>query len=191
MTNINRRALRLAVACCLGIPLLQACGPMTVKDAQTGAWVPIQTAALEVHRDITIPSGRARSLLPKRTQISHINEFQPFCQLEITTLREHAQTVHPDRFTVIRVGRSMEEIVEARQVMLAGLGGGGLGQSDNDSSGPTRITQMFRLRLHSDRQPDVRSLACGGAFDTPGDADAPTLQEIAAALGDYATLELR
>ena len=191
MNHIYNRGLYLAVACCLGVPLLQACGPLTVKDAQTGAWVPIQAAALEVHRDITIPSGRARIYFQNGKQVSGINEFKSFCQLEITTLQEHVQTVRPDRFTVTRVGRSMEEIVEARSITLAALDNFALGEGSDDGGGPTRITQMFRFRLHSDRQPDVRSLSCGGAFDDPVDADAPTMQEIAADLGDYATLELR
>jgi len=191
MTNTHDRILRLVAACCLGVPLLQACGPLTVKDAQTGAWVPIQAAALETHRDITIPSGRARTYFQNGKQVSHINEFQSFCQLEITTLKDHAQIVHPDKFTVTRVGRSMEEIVEARSITLAALDNFALGEGSDDGGGPTRITQMFRFRLHSDRQPDVRSLSCGGAFDDPSDADAPTVQEIAADLGDYATLELQ
>ena len=191
MTKFDRHGLRLAVACCLGVPLLQACGPLTVRDAQTGAWVPIQAAAFEVHRDIAIPSGRARTFFQNGKQVSHINEFKSFCQLEISTLQEHVQTVHPDRFTVTRVGRSMEEIVKARTVMLAALDGFALGESSDDSGGPTRITQMFRFHLHSDRQPDVRSISCGGAFDDPADADAPTVQEIAADLGDYATLVLQ
>ena len=191
MMNTHNRVLRMAVACCLGVPLLQACGPLTVKDEQTGAWVPIQAAALETHRNITIPSGRARTFFQNGKQVSHINEFQSFCQLEITTLKDHAQIVHPDKFTVTRVGRSMEEIVEARSVTLAALDNVARGESSDDSGGPTRITQMFRFRLHSDRQPDVRSLSCGGAFDDPSDADAPTVQEIASDLGEYATLELR
>jgi len=194
MTKFDRRGLRLAVACCLGVPLLQACGPLTLRDEQTGAWVPIQAAALEVHRDIAIPSGRARTFFQNGKQVSHINEFKSFCQLEISTLQEHVQTVNPDRFTVTRVGRSMEEIVEARSITLAALDNfilaRGVGSDGNDG-GPTRITQMFRFHLHSDRQPDVRSVSCGGAFDEPADADAPTVQEIAADLGDYATLVLQ
>lgn len=191
MKHTHNRIFHLAVACCLGVPLLQACGPLTVRDEQTGAWVPIQAAVFELHHDITIPSGRARTFFQNGKQVSHINEFKSFCQLEISTLQEYAQTVNPDRFSVTRVGRSMEEIVDARSITLAALDTFALGESSDDSGGPTRITQMLRFRLHSDRQPDVRSLSCGGAFDDPVDADAPTMQEIAADLGDYATLELR
>lgn len=187
MTHTYNRVWRLAAVFCLGVPMLQSCGPMTVRDARTGAWVPMQAAVLDVHRDIVIPGGHTRAFFQNGAPVPHINEFQPFCQLEVNTLKEQARSVHPDRFTVTRVGRSIKEVVEARPVMLAMLGGFALTHDD----GPSRVTQMFSLRLHSERQPDVRGLACGGAFDAPGHAYAPTMQEIAVALGDFATLALK
>ncbi len=56
--------------------------------------------------------------------------------------------------------------------------------------GVTRHTQVFLFRLHSERQPQVRQLNCGGAFEDPGLAQWPTLQDITRALGDHATLRL-
>ena len=59
------------------------------------------------------------------------------------------------------------------------------------AGGLSREMQVYVFSLQSERQPDVRFLICGGAFDDPADADAPTRQDIAAALGDYGTLTLQ
>lgn len=180
------------IALAIVLPLLPACGPMTALDAQRGAWVPIQPATLEIHRDITIPAERTRAFFQDGAQVSAINEFKPFCQLEITTLKTSAQTVHPGTFTVVRVGSSMQEIVQTTSLQVAALDGFLLADSpDGGSGGPSRITRMLIMTLRSDAQPDVRRLDCGGAFDDPFDADPPTLQEIAAVLGGYATLVVK
>jgi hypothetical protein len=50
--------------------------------------------------------------------------------------------------------------------------------------------KIYTLYLHSDRQPDLLSLVCGGAFDSPALASRPTLQDIESALGEYATFKL-
>lgn len=175
----------------IGIPLLQACTPMQIRNTQTGTWVPIQAGTLEVRRDITIPAGRTRAFFQGGMQVSGINEFKPFCQLEVSTLLDKPQTVHPDSFTITRVGGKAEQVVEAAPVMLAALDGFFVQMGNDNGGGPSRITQMLNFRLHSDHQPDVRRLSCGGAFDDPWDADAPTVQDIATALGDYATLMVR
>lgn len=159
---------------------------MQVRDAQTGNWISLQSGILELHHDIQIPGGRTRVFFQGSEQLPRFNEFAPFCQLEVTQLRDRSQTLQPDRFTITRVGRKTEEVVALDAVMVASLGSSAwLGRND---SGPLRVTEMLYFRLHSDRQPMVRELACGGAFDTPGLAYAPTLQEIAAALGEHATL---
>jgi hypothetical protein len=48
----------------------------------------------------------------------------------------------------------------------------------------------YFMGLHSDRQPHVTYFVCGGAFEEPALADYPTLQDIQAAMGGYATLTL-
>lgn len=179
------------IALALALPLLPACGPMSVLDAQRGAWVPIQAATLEILRDITIPAERTRAFFQDGAQVPGINEFKPFCQLEITTLRDTARTVRPGSFTVVSVGSKMQEVVQAAPLQVAALDGFVLFADTEDGGGPSRITRMLIMALRSDAQPDVRRLDCGGAFDDPFDADPPTLQEIAAALGGYATLVVK
>jgi hypothetical protein len=44
------------------------------------------------------------------------------------------------------------------------------------------------MKLHSDNQPQVTYLVCGGVADYPAFADYPTLQDIYTSIGDYAVL---
>ena len=67
------------------------------------------------------------------------------------------------------------------------LGSGG----DSGGDGEGREMKTYIFQLHSDRQPDVLSLVCGGAFDIPARAARPSLQQIEHALGDYASLLLQ
>lgn len=178
-----------ALTSLLGMMLLQSCGPIQIRDTQAGNWVASQAGILELHRDIHIPGERTRVFFQGGAQLPRVNEFQPFCQLEVTYLRDSVQTVHADRFTITRVGRKTEEVVALDTVMVASLGN--VAWLSRGDSGPLRVTEMLYFRLHSDRQPEVRELACGGAFDAPGLAYAPTVQQIATALGEHARLLLR
>lgn len=180
---------RLLLVCLLGMPL-QACGPQQIRNAQTGDWVPFQAGTLELHREIRIPGERTRTFFQNGAQQPGINEFKPFCQLEVNRLREEPQTVQPDSFTITHVGGKTETVVALTPTLVASLDNN-VAWLDRNDGGPLRVTQILYFRLHSNRQPDVRELGCGGAFDSPGNAAAPTLQEIAAALGENATLTLR
>lgn len=181
---------RFAPLLLLSTLLLQACGPQQIRNAQTGDWVPFQAGTLELHREIRIPGERTRIFFQNGTQQPGINEFKPFCQLEVNLLREEPQTVQADSFAITRVGGKTETVVGLTPTLVASLDIN-VASLDRNDGGPLRVTQILYFRLHSDRQPNVRELACGGAFDSPGNATAPTLQEIAAALGENATLTLR
>jgi hypothetical protein len=177
----------------LGLVLLQACAPMQIRDTQSGAWIPVEGGTLEVHRAIQVPAGHTRVFFQDGAVVAgNVDEFEPFCQIQITTIRATAQTIRPDAFTVTPRGEWSEEVVErAAQppFQLAALRVGPPLSSMGD--GVPSVRQMLYFRLHSPAQPNVRDLACGGARRDLGDAAAPTLQEIAAALGDYATLTPR
>jgi hypothetical protein len=69
---------------------------------------------------------------------------------------------------------------------LVSDGGGGDGGGDGEG----RLMKAYTLYLYSERQPEVLSLVCGGAFNLPALALRPSLQDIGTALGENATLEL-
>ncbi len=168
--------------------LLQACGPLTIRDSATNTYVPIGSGSLELHREVSFPRERTRVFFQDGEILSSINEFKPHCQLEINPLRDEVQTVQPDRFEITRISTRIDPVVMMQPVRLAAVGMGVGAFFGGVDGGVTRHTQVFLFRLHSERQPEVRQLNCGGAFDDPGLAEWPTLQDIARALGDYATL---
>jgi hypothetical protein len=151
--------------------------------------MPIQTGTFELHREVSFPRERTRIFFQDGAILASINEFQPHCQLEIGPLRETVQRVQPDHFRITRVATRTDQVVLTQPIRLAAVGiGGSLLFGRSSDGGESRRMQVYLFRLHSERQPQVRQLNCGGAFDDPGLAEWPTLQDIARSLGDYATL---
>jgi hypothetical protein len=182
------------VAALLAAWLLAACGPLLIRNEASRDYVPLSNASVELHRDVVVPPGMARVFFQAGVAQTAINEYRPHCELTVRTLAERPQTIHADHFTVKRVTSDIVHVAASGGVVVAvsaGLqltSGGGGGGSGGDGEG--RLMKIYTLYLHSDRQPDVLSLVCGGAFDLPALATRPSLQDIKTALGDYATLQL-
>jgi hypothetical protein len=171
--------------------LLAGCGPLLIRDTERNAYVPAQAGTFALHKAITVGGGRTRVYLQDGEPVSGVNEFKPHCQLQVNTLEDTLRTVHPDTFTITRVSTRTDQVVQSVPLRLAALGTFQQAHFGHDDGGETRRMYVYLFYLQSDRQPDVRALICGGAFDTPGLAERPSLQEIAAALGAYGTLTLR
>ena len=188
-----RRRRAIAVALAAGV-LLAACGPLSIRNEATREYVPLRDASLELHRDVVVPPGRARVFFQEGAAQPAINEYRPHCELTVKRLADTPQTIHADRFTVERVSADNLHVVTSGDVVVAVMAdfqlasGGGGGDGGN---GEGRLMKIYTLYLHSDRQPDVLSLVCGGAFNFPALAIRPSLQDIETALGGYATLQLR
>ena len=190
-------ALNIAWRACGGaliVLLLAACGPLVIRDDARKEYVPLRNAVLELHRDVNFPPERTRVYFQGGQVQSGLNEFRPHCELTVRNLVDQPQTVYSDRFLVTHVSTDTEQVATAGNVVVAvnvdiQLSSGGGGDSGGD--GPGRLMKTYIFQLHSDRQPDVMSLVCGGAFDIPAWATRPSLQQIEDALGDYATLRLQ
>ncbi len=174
--------------------LLVACGPLLIRNEATRDYVPLRNASLELHRDVDVPPGMARVFFQAGVTQPAINEYRPHCELTVRNLADQPQTIHADRFTVVKVSSDIVHVVASGGVVVAvnvdlqlAIGGGG---SDGGGDGEGRVMKIYTLYLHSERQPDVLSLVCGGAFDSPALASRPTLQDIESALGGYATFQL-
>lgn len=174
-----------------GVAFLPACGPLTIKSEDTGSYVPARRGALELHQDVVVPPGRARVFFQAGRVVSGgINEFKPHCELTVKTLMDEPQTIHADTFSVDRVSRNIQQVVRSERVLLASLLDFQLANGDG-GNGESMQMHVYIMKLHSAEQPQVQYLVCGGAFDEPALARGPTLQDIAAALGTFGTLELR
>lgn len=179
----------LVVAACLLV--LHGCGPLVIRDESTGAYATVRGGRFELHEDITIHADRTRAYLQDGVIVAGVNEFRPHCQLEVNTLRGSPQTVTADVFAITRIGTRTDQVVQSAPLQLAARGEIAHWVLDPLDGGESRRMYVYIFYLHSDRQPDVRALTCGGAFDSPGLAELPTLGEIAQALGRHGTLSLR
>jgi hypothetical protein len=182
----GRRAVAAALAAAW---FLTACGPLLIRNEAGPDYVPLSNASVELHRDVVVPPERTRVFFQEGVVQPSINEFRPHCELTARDLIDRPQTIHADHFSVERVTSDIVHVVASGGVVVAvsadfqlANGGGGDGEG--------RLMKIYTLYLHSDRQPQVLSLVCGGAFNLPALASRPTLQDIEAALGDYATLQL-
>jgi len=177
------------VFCC---HCLSACGPLTIKDTATQSFIPIQRGVLELHRDVVIPAHRTRVFFQGGRSLYGIDEYYPHCQLRVRDISQQTQTVEADRFTMDRVFGTLDQVVSNDPVRVAAVGatviaGGG---GNGGGNGEGRQLYLYFMALHSDQQPQVTYLVCGGALVEPAFADYPSLQDIQTALGDYATLTL-
>jgi hypothetical protein len=188
-----RRRRAIAVALSAGL-LLAACGPLSIRNEATREYVPLRDASLELHRDVVVPPGRARVFFQDGVAQPAINEYRPHCELTVSHLADQPQTIHADRFTVERVTADNLRVVASGDVVVAVMAdfqlASGAGGGDGGGNGEGRLMKIYTLYLNSDRQPDVLSLVCGGAFNYPALALRPSLQDIETALGGYATLQL-
>ena len=186
MKSLIKRRLVTAFAVAL---VVFGCGPLTIRDEAARDYVPLRDATFVLHQNVTVPSGMGRVFFQRGTVQPAVSEYRPHCELTVRNVAERPQTIEADRFSVKRVTGDTVHVVTSSDVVVAVnvdnelvSGGGG------DGGGRQMKTYVFFL--HSDRQPDVLSLVCGGAFDMPAWAKRPSLQDIANALGEYGTLEL-
>ncbi|WP_457665444.1 hypothetical protein [Thiolapillus sp.] len=156
------------------------------------SWVPDYSREdsgyrLVLHKPLIVSPGNARVLLQQGKMLPSLNfnQYDISCSFEVRKLSERPQTIEADTFVVTRIQHLMEEVASWRPVRLASLT---LAGADVDAS-PADIFLGYHFWLYSEKQPDVLRMTCRGAFSEPWDAQYPTLGEIAAALGPWATLE--
>lgn len=183
--------LHLPIVLSICLSLLSGCGPLLIRDDARGAYVPIQLGTFELHKEVIVRGGHTRTYLQGGRVVSGVNEFLPHCQLEVNTLKETPRTVLPDTFTLTRVSTRTDQVVQTAPPQLATLDDFTLTHVYDFDNGESRRMYVYLFFMHSDRQPDVRALICGGAFDSPWLAQRPSLDEIAESLGGYGTLILR
>ena len=160
--------------------------------AGCSSWVPDYSGEdsgyrVVLHKTLTVSPGNARVFLQQGKMLPSLsfNQYDISCSFEVRKLSEQPQTIEADTFVVTRIQHLMEEVASWRPVRLASLT---LAGADVDSS-PADIFLGYHFWLHSEKQPDVLRMTCRGAFSEPWDAQYPTLGEITAALGSWASLK--
>jgi hypothetical protein len=118
-----------------------------------------------------------------------VQEHDPFCVVELDTVKPVPQTLQPGHFEVWRVTRSVSPITVAAPSPLvkAGLLGG-------DDHAPSLLYYITEFRLRDPAQPELRGMRCAWNQAAPGRHARMrhlTLAEIRGALGGWMTLIFR
>jgi hypothetical protein len=113
------------------------------------------------------------------------DQYYPFCYFELHGLAKESRTIEKDTFTITRVYRDETEFVQSKPVQVASLVL--IAGSDGDS-GARLILETTVMDLHSEKQPAVRRLVCGGGFDLEPYASPPTIKEVTEVMQGVAQL---
>ena len=175
------RVIGLLAALLLAALLLGGCaGPASPHDGYPGGW------ALRLERALEIPPGAATVRLQYGRLVPRngVQEHDPFCVVELTTVRPAPQILQPGRFEVWRVTRSVSTIAAAASPFVkVGL--------MVDHSEPSFLYFKTEFRLRDAAQPDLRGMTCMWDQMAPGNRPLMrhlTLDDIRGAVGDWMTL---
>ena len=167
---------------------LSACQSGLQVSTGGGHFEDLSVTSFVLHRDVRISPRQAHVVFQGSAREAGRGEYAPHCELEVRQVREEAQTVRAGSFAITGI-RGVTHYVKRpdRRVQLAAADGFHL---VSDDSGEW-IMLAYHFSLHSDEQPDVMRLICGGAYNFPFYARYPDREEIELALGDTASLTFR
>ena len=171
------------------ISLLAACASKTYPISSPYYFIPTGSR-IELHQTLTIPPNSAslymqygKVVTPKERDQYHAN-----CWFLSWKMLETPQTIKPDTFIVTRSVKSQDYVLGSQTVKLASNGRNTrIGAVAGDSS--PIIEYVTELYIHSDKQPDIRRLACSH-WDDPIDDLHLTVEQIQNTLGKIATIEI-
>jgi hypothetical protein len=167
---------------------LTACHSDALRHRQALLFEQLAGGRFTLHRDITIDPGTVRVIFQEGTAGQGASEYQPRCELEVNLILDTPQTIHAGGYRIGKV-RGMQRFVRrpTDRIMLAAAGNPVLLADDTSNEW---YMHTYRMQLLDEHQADAPTLTCGGAYNFAFYARYPTLQEMRAALGDYATLTL-
>lgn len=134
-------------------------GTLLLSACQTGPaprYALPQIATVEILIPVTIPPNRARAVFQQGKPVDGAYPYEPWCELEISTVSEQPQQVDKDLLVVTRRNTAVLSDPVAR-LPLAG--------PFVDISCGDMIYYETEYRLASDRQPGIRKLSCLQAFN--------------------------
>lgn len=181
--------LRFITLATVAILSLAACNAGPPVEARQTLFHALPGSEFILHADIVIPPGRLRASFQGGKMRAGASEYEPRCELLLRRFSEEPQTIHAGTYMIDSV-RGMDRYVlhpdekilmaEAEVLQLASDGG--------DSQW---YMHTYHMKLTSDAHTDVPTLICGGAYDFAFHVRYPDLQEMLAALGEYAQIILR
>lgn len=160
---------------------LESDDPTSPYYAYTTGW------AAELHQPLTIPAGAATvrlqygNIVPRNS----VQEQDPFCVVELDTVRDEPQILQPGRFEVWRVTRSINPITAGAAPRLIKA------HYVDDDGDPSFLYFITEFRLRDPAQPALRGMRCAWNQMAPGNRALMrhlTLGEMQRALGGWITL---
>ena len=167
--------------------LLGGCAGLGSPDPASPYYAYSSGWTVQLNRPLTIPPDAATVRLQYGRIVprNSVQEQDPFCVVELDTVRAAPQVLQPGRFEVWRVTRSINPVtagatpglVKARYV--------------DDDGDPSFLYFITEFRLRDSAQPELRALRCAWNQMAPGNRALMrhlTLDEIRSALGGWITL---
>jgi hypothetical protein len=170
-----------------------ACQPLSSYPVDSPWYQPPAGSELVLNQPVEISPNAATVRFQFGKIVSGVQDFEPNCVFELTTVRETPQRVEPDVFVVTKV-RSGSSIFRAERPQPPGLPGLMKAGLSFEGSSPTRYYYQTEMFLRSERQPNVLMMTCQHAWQSPPSRfefqRPPTVAEMRQAMGDYFTLKL-
>ncbi|MGB5568271.1 MAG: hypothetical protein WBM71_04675 [Sedimenticolaceae bacterium] len=178
----------------LSVWFLGACEKsMPVRESPSGSFQQLQGASLILKEPLEISADEARVFVQdgKATNRSgrgtggDFDQYKAHCGFEIQSVSHQGFIIQPGRFTITRVQGSLQSVVMAGRVRVAGLQlAGGV-----DAPGGNAYHEGYHFWLASETQPEVMRMSCYGAYIDSASMAPPSLQDIRLALGAIAQIE--
>lgn len=153
-----------------------------------GDYQELSVSSFTLHKDTRIPPRQAHVSFQRGVREPGAGEFSPHCELEVRDVREEAQIVHAGVFDITGVlGYTHYVKQQSKKVQLAAADDFRFASDDSAEW----IMLAYHFTLHSDEQPNVLRLICGGAYDYPYYASYPGIEDMRLALGDVGSIQFR
>ena len=171
----------------LGLVLLGGCAGLESPDPASPYYAYSSGWVVQLNRPLTIEPDAATVRLQYGRVVprNSVQEHDPFCVVELDTVRAEPQTLQPGRFEVRRVSRSVSPITVMAKSPLIRV------RYIEDDGDPSFLYFITEFRLRDPAQPALRGMRCAWNQMAPGNRALMrhlTLNEIRWALGDWMTL---
>jgi len=179
----------------LSVWFLGACQKsMPVREAPGGEFRQLQGASLILKEPLEVPSGKARVFVQDGKAVGDrsgllggaFDIYKAHCGFEIQSVSHDGITIQPGTFIVTHVQLSLQPVVMAPPIRLAGLQ---LASGIEGRGSTATYHEGYHFWLSSETQPEVMRLSCYGIYNNPSTLEPPSLQEIRKVLGPVAQIE--
>ncbi|MHB1187131.1 hypothetical protein [Thiobacillus sp.] len=175
------RAIGIGLALLLGgCAGLESPDPASPHYAYARGWIVQLNRPLTIEPDAATVRLQYGRIVPR----NGVQERDPFCVVELDTVRAEPQTLQPGRFEVWRVTRNVSTIAAVAPPFVRTAFG-------THDAGPSLLYFKTEFRLRDAAQPNLRGMTCMWDQMAPGNRPLMrhlTLDEIRGAAGDWMTL---